>query len=62
MALPNTLPLTRGPSRAEWMWAYPAQVIIAIDQVMWTGGVTTAIRKVEGTHVELDDEPTRASS
>ena len=43
--------------RADWMWAYPAQVVIAIDQVMWTAGVTIAIRKVEGNHQPNEDEP-----
>jgi len=33
--------------RGEWLFAYPAQVIIMIDQVYWTGGLAGAIRTVE---------------
>ena len=40
--------------------AYPAQVVIAIDQVMWTAGVTIAIRKVEGNYQPNEDEPAAA--
>jgi hypothetical protein len=35
--------------RKSWLWAYAAQVVIAIDQVMWTQSVTKALRRIEGT-------------
>lgn len=33
--------------RKEWLWSYPAQVVIAIDQVTWTGGCGIALRNME---------------
>jgi dynein heavy chain len=33
--------------RKNWLWAYPAQVVIAIDQVLWTFNGTKALRAIE---------------
>ena len=33
--------------RAEWLWAYPAQVVIAIDQVQWTKAAQNALTAME---------------
>jgi len=33
--------------RGEWLFRYPAQVIIMIDQVYWTGGLCGAITSLE---------------
>jgi len=43
--------------RRDWMWSYPAQVVIAIDQVTWTEGCQAALMKMEGTYegIEKDD-------
>lgn len=35
-------------NRKEWLWSYPAQVVICIDQVVWTGNTTGALRDIEG--------------
>jgi dynein heavy chain, axonemal len=40
-------------NRALWLWAYPAQVVIAIDQVWWTQNCALALAKIMG----LDDRP-----
>jgi len=37
-------------NRHEWLWAYAAQVVIAIDQVMWTQNGHEALMKLEGTY------------
>ena len=34
-------------NRKQWLWSYPAQVIIAIDQVMWTGNCSYAIARIQ---------------
>ncbi|RYG69461.1 hypothetical protein EON64_02655, partial [archaeon] len=34
--------------RKEWLWGSPAQVVIAIDQVLWTFNVTNALKQMEG--------------
>jgi dynein heavy chain len=43
-------PKTREDSinRKTWLWAYPAQVVIAIDQVVWTGNTTHALLDIKG--------------
>ena len=42
-------PTTEGAiNRGEWLWSYPAQVVIVIDQVVWTNNVTLAILDYEG--------------
>jgi dynein heavy chain len=38
--------------RHKWLWSYPAQAVIAIDQVMWTANGTAALMKLEGTYDE----------
>ena len=35
--------------RKEWLWKYPAQVVIAIDQVLWTFNTTKSLIKMEGS-------------
>jgi dynein heavy chain len=35
-------------NRKEWLWGFPAQVVIAIDQVLWTSNVTVALISMEG--------------
>lgn len=37
---------TNGIERNEWLFNYPAQPVITIDQVMWTTGVTAAITEI----------------
>jgi dynein heavy chain len=32
---------------AEWMFSFPAQVVIAVEQIMWAAGVEAALRKVQ---------------
>ncbi len=34
--------------RKDWLWAYPAQVVIAIDQVLWTFNTSEALMEIEG--------------
>ena len=34
-------------NRAEWLWAYCAQVVISIDQVTWTMGCQKALMSIE---------------
>lgn len=43
-------PKTRDESinRKQWLWSYPAQVVIAIDQVVWTGNTTHALMDIKG--------------
>ena len=43
-------PKTREESinRKQWLWTYPAQVVIAIDQVVWTGNTTHALLDIKG--------------
>ena len=36
--------------RHVWLWSYAAQVVIAIDQVMWTQNGHDALKKLEGTY------------
>jgi dynein heavy chain len=36
-------------NRKDWLWAYPAQVVIAIDQVLWTWNTTKALMDMEGS-------------
>ncbi|CAM9568719.1 unnamed protein product [Heterosigma akashiwo] len=44
-------------NRAEWLWAYPAQVVIVIDQVLWTANLGTAIwHKQEGRNGRAVEE------
>ncbi len=38
--------------RDDWLWGYPAQVVIAIDQVMWTQNATIALQKMGGIYEE----------
>ena len=33
--------------RKNWLWSYPAQVVIAIDQVLWTFNGTKALKAIE---------------
>jgi dynein heavy chain len=33
--------------REEWFFEYPAQCVLAVDQIMWTAEVTDALNKVE---------------
>ena len=33
-------------NRGEWIWSYPAQVVIVIDEVFWTANGESAIRKL----------------
>jgi dynein heavy chain len=40
-------------NRKDWLWAYPAQVVIAIDQVVWTQCCTTALMQMEGKHENI---------
>jgi dynein heavy chain len=35
-----------GIERNEWLFNYPAQPVITIDQVTWTSGVTAAITEI----------------
>lgn len=35
--------------RASWLWASPAQVVIAIDQVLWTANCTRALLIMQGS-------------
>lgn len=37
---------TNGIERNQWLFDYPAQPVITIDQVMWTTGVTAAITEI----------------
>lgn len=39
--------------RSAWLWKYPAQVVIAIDQVVWTACVTDALIQIEGVHEDV---------
>lgn len=34
--------------RKTWLWSYPAQVVIAIDQVLWTFNTSEALMEIEG--------------
>jgi len=34
--------------RKDWLWSYPAQVVIAIDQVLWTFNTSEALMEIEG--------------
>ncbi len=38
--------------RKDWLWRYAAQVVIAIDQTMWTQNGEIALRKIAGTFEE----------
>eukprot|EP01038_Epipyxis_sp_PR26KG_P008413 gene8413-11380_t len=40
-------------NRKDWLWAYPAQVIIAIDQVLWTANSTIALMQIEATYEDV---------
>jgi dynein heavy chain len=42
-------------NRKDWLWNYPAQVVIAIDQVLWTINTTKAIIKMEGDDLVKSD-------
>lgn len=44
--------------RKDWLWGYAAQVVIAIDQVMWTQTCTKALMCMSG----YDDVPADAES
>jgi dynein heavy chain len=35
-------------NRKDWLWSYPAQVVIAIDQVVWTYNTSEALIDMEG--------------
>ena len=35
--------------RKDWLWSYPAQVVIAIDQVLWTFNTSEALMEIEGS-------------
>lgn len=43
-------------NRKAWLWTYPAQVVIAIDQVMWTFNTTMALQDIEGS-AEVQPDP-----
>lgn len=46
-------------NRKEWLWRYPAQVVIAIDQVLWTFNCTKALRDMDpsyGGNTETGEE------
>jgi dynein heavy chain len=34
--------------RKDWLWSYPAQVVICIDQVLWTFNTSEALMEMEG--------------
>ncbi|CAM9338964.1 unnamed protein product [Choristocarpus tenellus] len=34
-------------NRAEWLWAYPAQVVIVVDEIFWTGNLGSALLSVQ---------------
>ena len=34
-------------NRGDWIWSYPAQVVIVIDEVLWTANGECAIRQME---------------
>lgn len=34
-------------NRASWLWAYPAQVVIVVDQIIWTQGLGGAILAIQ---------------
>jgi dynein heavy chain, axonemal len=34
--------------RKDWLWSYPAQVVICIDQVLWTLNTSVALKEIEG--------------
>lgn len=34
-------------NRGDWIWSYPAQVVIVIDEVLWTANGEGAIRKMD---------------
>jgi len=38
---------TNGLDRNDWFFNWPAQIILVIDQIMWTAGCTDAITDVE---------------
>ena len=43
--------------RKAWMWGYPAQVVIAVDQVLWTANGQAALLQMEGTHEGIEADP-----
>ena len=43
-------------NRKQWLWSYPAQVVIAIDQVIWTWNCTKALRSMEGLDGAVNDK------
>jgi dynein heavy chain len=57
-------PKTREESinRKEWLWSYPAQVIIAIDQVVWTANTTYALIDIKGSGKADDGSGTNTAS
>jgi dynein heavy chain len=40
--------------RAKWLWSYPAQVVIAVDQVLWSWNGQKALMHMEGTHEDYE--------
>ena len=44
-------------NRAEWLWAYPAQVVICVDQILWTAYTGTALKNIEDNSAEVGIKP-----
>ena len=40
-------------NRKDWLWSYPAQVVSAIDQVLWTLNTTKALMAMEGANPDI---------
>jgi dynein heavy chain, axonemal len=43
--------------RKDWLWSAPAQVVIAIDQVIWTMNVTFSLIQMEGLDEKIPLNP-----